>query len=249
MLDMGFIHDVRRVIRTLPRKRQTLFFSATLPTDIQKLARDILTNPTRVDVAPSATPVDKISQSLYHIAKGEKFALLERMLRNPSLKRTLVFTRTKRGANRVAAKLDRIQVRADAIHGNKGQGARERALEGFRQGRSRVLVATDIAARGIDVDGITHVINFDLPDVPENYLHRIGRTARAGAEGAAVTFCSPEERESLDAIERLMRLRIPVLPSSDKPAAPQHQAPAAPKPRTPQHGKRWGRRPRRRFRG
>ncbi len=233
MLDMGFIHDVRRVIRALPRKRQTLFFSATLPDDIQKLARDILADPVRVDVAPPATPVEKIAQSLYHVGKGEKFALLERLLRNPSMQRTLVFTRTKRGANRVAQKLDRLQVRADAIHGNKGQGARERALQGFRQGRSRVLVATDIASRGIDVDGITHVINFDLPDVPENYLHRIGRTARAGAAGTAVAFCSPEERESLEAIERLMRRRIPVRPSPGVPA------------QAPRQGKPWRKRPRR----
>ena len=212
MLDMGFIHDVRRVISTLPRKRQTLFFSATLPRDIQSLARDILTDPVRVEVAPTATTVDKIDQALYHVDRQGKFPLLTRLLREPGTRRTLVFTRTKRGANKLAEQLLKVMVKADAIHGNKGQSARERALENFKKGISRVLVATDIASRGIDVEEITHVVNYDLPDVPENYVHRIGRTARAGAEGAAITFCSPEEREELAAVERLIRMRIPVRP-------------------------------------
>jgi ATP-dependent RNA helicase RhlE len=222
MLDMGFIHDVRRVIGFLPKKRQTLFFSATLPHDIQTLARDILTDPARVEVTPTASTVDKINQSLYHVDRHGKFPLLTKLLRDPSFQRTLIFTRTKRGANKVAEQLVKVMIKADAIHGNKGQSARERALENFKKGISRVLVATDIASRGIDVEEITHVVNYDLPDVPENYVHRIGRTARAGAEGIAITFCSPEEREELAAVERLIRLRIPVRPV---PAGIAHPAP------------------------
>jgi ATP-dependent RNA helicase RhlE len=212
MLDMGFIYDVRRVIGNLPKKRQTLFFSATLPHDIQTLAKDILTNPVRVEVTPPATTIEKIAQSLYHVDKHGKFPLLRQLLKDPSLQRTLVFTRTKRGANKVAEQLNLNFVKADAIHGNKAQSARERALENFKRGLSRVLVATDIAARGIDVDGVTHVVNYDMPDVPENYVHRIGRTARAGAGGVAIAFCAPDEREELHAVERLIRLRIPVRP-------------------------------------
>ena len=233
MLDMGFIHDVRRVISAIPRKRQTLFFSATLPKDIQSLARDILTNPVRVEVTPPETTVEKIAQSLYHVNKQEKFDLLARLLKDPAFRRTLVFTRTKRGANRVAEKLVAGRVRADAIHGNKGQGARERALDSFKRGSSRVLVATDIAARGIDVDDITHVINFDLPDVPEVYIHRIGRTARAGAEGVAIAFCGPDEREELSAIERLIRMRIPVRSVPGGLARPAPAPPPAPRPQAP----------------
>jgi ATP-dependent RNA helicase RhlE len=227
MLDMGFIHDVRRVISALPRKRQTLFFSATLPRDIQTLARDILTNPARVEVAPAATTVEKIDQSLYHVDRHGKFPLLTKLLKDPSFRRTIVFTRTKRGANKLSEMLNGVFVKADAIHGNKAQGARERALENFKKGVSRVLVATDIASRGIDVDEITHVVNYDLPDVPENYVHRIGRTARAGAEGVAVTFCAPEEREELAAVERTIRMRIPVRPV---PPGIAHPAPGAAAP-------------------
>jgi ATP-dependent RNA helicase RhlE len=212
MLDMGFIHDVRRIIGTLPKRRQTLFFSATMPQDIQELAKDILSNPVRIEVTPPATTVEKIAQSLYHVDRHGKFPLLRKLLQDPALTRTLVFTRTKRGANKVAEQLNANFVKADAIHGNKAQSARERALENFKRGLSRVLVATDIAARGIDVDGVSHVVNFDMPDVPENYVHRIGRTARAGAEGVAIAFCSPEEREELRAVEKLIRIRIPVLP-------------------------------------
>jgi ATP-dependent RNA helicase RhlE len=210
MLDMGFIHDVRRVISTLPKKRQTVFFSATLPHDIQSLARDILHEPVRVEVTPTATTVEKIAQTLYHLDRHAKFPMLVGLLKDPAFRRTLIFTRTKRGANKVAEQLVKSGIHAEAIHGNKSQNARERALESFKTGGTRVLVATDIAARGIDVEEITHVVNFDLPDVPENYVHRIGRTARAGAGGAAITFCSPEEREELAAVERLIRLRIPL---------------------------------------
>jgi ATP-dependent RNA helicase RhlE len=229
MLDMGFIYDVRRVIGTLPRKRQTLFFSATLPHDIQTLAKDILTNPVRVEVTPTATTVEKIAQSLYHVDKHGKFPLLRKLLQDPTLKRTLVFTRTKRGANKVAEQLNQNFVKADAIHGNKAQSARERALENFKRGLSRVLVATDIAARGIDVEDVTHVVNYDMPDVPENYVHRIGRTARAGAGGVAIAFCAPDEREELHAVEKLIRLRIPVRPV---PAGIMHAAPT-PTPQPP----------------
>ena len=210
MLDMGFIHDVRRIIATLPRKRQTLFFSATLTHAVKPLARDILTHPIRVEVAPPATTVEKIAQSLYCLEKREKFVLLAHLLKDPEMRRVLVFTRTKRGANKLTEHLTRKGFRATPIHGNKGQSARERALDDFKRGVCRVLVATDIASRGIDVDDITHVVNFDLPDVPENYVHRIGRTARAGAEGAAVTFCSLAERDALVAVERMIGMRIPL---------------------------------------
>jgi len=236
MLDMGFIHDVRKIIAKLPKQRQTLFFSATMPHEIQALSKDILTNPAKIEVTPPATTVEKISQSLYHVDRHGKFGLLRKLLQEPALKRTLVFTRTKRGANKLAEQLNAAFVKADAIHGNKAQSARERALENFKRGLTRVLVATDIAARGIDVDGVTHVVNYDMPDVPENYVHRIGRTARAGAEGSAIAFCSPEERSELHAVERLIRLRIPVKPVPQgiahpaPPAAPAH-APAQP----PQH--------------
>ncbi len=223
MLDMGFIHDVRRVIGALPKKRQTLFFSATLPHDIQSLARDILSNPVRVEVTPTASTVEKIAQSLHHVDKNGKLPLLLQFLRDPAMRRTLVFTRTKRGANRLALALSQAGVAADAIHGNKSQNARERALESFKRGASRVLVATDIAARGIDVEEITHVVNYDMPDVPENYVHRIGRTARAGASGTAIAFCAPDEREELAAVERLIRMRIPVRSggTSRPPQAPR----------------------------
>jgi ATP-dependent RNA helicase RhlE len=218
------------VISAIPRKRQTLFFSATLPHDIQTLARDILVNPVRVEVTPTATTVDKIDQALYHVDRHGKFPLLTKILREPAVRRTLIFTRTKRGANKLAEQLANVMVKADAIHGNKGQSARERALENFKRGLSRVLVATDIASRGIDVEEITHVVNYDLPDVPENYVHRIGRTARAGAGGAAITFCAPEEREELAAVERLIRMRIPVRPVPAGIACPDPKALQAGRP-------------------
>ena len=211
MLDMGFIHDVKKVIAKLPQKRQTLFFSATMPTDIQDLARNILTNPERVEVTPVATTAEKIDQRIYFVEKGDKRALLEHVLKDPAMKRVLVFTRTKHGANRVVEQLGKSNIGALAIHGNKSQGARERALAHFKSGQTRVLVATDIAARGIDVEGITHVVNYELPNVPEQYVHRIGRTARAGAEGIALSFCDMEERAYLRDIERLIRLEIPVV--------------------------------------
>jgi ATP-dependent RNA helicase RhlE len=211
MLDMGFIHDVRRIIAAVPRKRQTLFFSATMPRDIVELARSILTDPVRVEVTPQATTVETIDQSVYFVETRQKRQLLEHVLGDPRVTRALVFTRTKHGANRVTRQLERTALRAEAIHGNKSQSARERALGNFKSGHTRVLVATDIAARGIDVESISHVINYDLPNVPESYVHRIGRTARAGSSGVAISFCDTEERAYLRDIQKLIRKEIPVV--------------------------------------
>ncbi len=211
MLDMGFLPDVKRVLARLPAKRQTLLFSATMPTDIEELSRRILVNPVRVAVVPVATTADRIEQSVYFVPREGKRALLEHVLKDATIERALVFTRTKHGADKVVKMLERASIFAEAIHGNKSQNARTRALLAFREGRTRVLVATDIAARGIDVDGVSHVINFDLPDVAESYVHRIGRTARAGASGIALSFCDSDERSLLTGIERLIRMRIPVV--------------------------------------
>jgi ATP-dependent RNA helicase RhlE len=211
MLDMGFIHDVRKVIAKLPPRRQTLFFSATMPTEIQKLADTILTNPVKVEVTPVSSTAEKIDQSVYFVEKGNKRALLQHILKDKSISRTLVFTRTKHGADRVVKELDRAGIHAEAIHGNKSQNARQRALSNFKTGETRVLVATDIAARGIDVDEITHVINYELPNEPETYVHRIGRTARAGASGIALSFCEAEERPYLKDIQKLINQAIPVV--------------------------------------
>jgi ATP-dependent RNA helicase RhlE len=230
MLDMGFLPDVRRIIAAVPRQRQTLLFSATMPRDIEALAANILIDPIRVEVTPVATTAERIAQSVHFVGREAKRPLLERLLADPAATRTLVFTRTKHGANRVAAQLERAGIRAAAIHGNKSQGARERALATFKAGTTRVLVATDIAARGIDVDGVSHVVNYDLPDVAESYVHRIGRTARAGAEGIAVSFCDPEERRLLRDIERLIRMPIPVVGddprSASEPVVPAETGPA-----------------------
>jgi ATP-dependent RNA helicase RhlE len=210
MLDMGFIHDVKKVIAALPQKRQTLLFSATMPDDIVDLSTKILVNPHRVEVTPPSTTVEKIAQSVFFVDQKQKRGLLLHLIEKHDIKRVLVFTRTKHGANRVAEGLDKV-VGAAAIHGNKSQNARERALEAFKTGAIRVLVATDIAARGIDIDGITHVIQLDLPEVPEQYVHRIGRTARAGASGVAFAFCSPDERALLRDIEKNIRMKIDVV--------------------------------------
>jgi len=235
MLDMGFIRDVRRIVATLPKERQTLLFSATMPGDIAELAHSVLRSPVKVEVTPVSSTVERIDQRVLFVEGGSKRALLAEVLRDPGISRALVFARTKHGADRIANELARGKVDAAAIHGNKSQSARQRALESFRAGRVRVLVATDIAARGIDIDGITHVINFDLPNVPESYVHRIGRTARAGSSGVALSFCSAEERDLLRDIERLTRRKLAVV--EDHPfvgrarpvaAAPQPQrAPAA----------------------
>ncbi len=224
MLDMGFIHDVRRIINSLPKKRQTLFFSATMPPDIARLASDILNDPVRVEVTPTASTVEKIDQAVYFVSKNDKRALLEHLLRDNAVTRALVFTRTKHGANRVAEQLTRALIRAEAIHGNKAQGARERALANFKSGATRVLVATDIAARGIDVEGISHVINFDLPNISESYVHRIGRTGRAGASGIALSLCDSGERTFLEDVQRLIRMQIPVIADHPFPMSAQAMA-------------------------
>ncbi len=209
MLDMGFLPDIRRIVAKLPRKRQTMFFSATMPDSIRELAQTLLVEPVEVAVARISEPAD-VEQRIYFVDKGDKRKLLLDLLRqDKSVERSLVFSRTKHGANRIAKHLSAAGIMTAAIHGNKSQGARTRALEAFRSGELRVLVATDIAARGLDIDAVSHVINFDLPNVPETYVHRIGRTARAGASGIAISFCDLEEREYLEDIERLIRKHIP----------------------------------------
>jgi ATP-dependent RNA helicase RhlE len=209
MLDMGFIHDVRRVVSLLPKKRQTLFFSATMPSEIDALTRQILVDPARVAVKPPATTADLVEQSIVFVENDHKRKVLESLLRGDDVERAIVFTRTKRGANRLRESLESAGIRSEVIHGNKSQGARERALGAFRGGTTRVLVATDIAARGIDVEGVSHVINFDLPEVAESYVHRIGRTGRAGASGKAISLCARDDRDLLAGIERLIRKRLP----------------------------------------
>ncbi|MCF8244289.1 MAG: DEAD/DEAH box helicase [Saprospiraceae bacterium] len=211
MLDMGFIHDVRRVIKAVPNERQTLFYSATMPDEIAKLAHDILTDPVKVAVTPVSSTVELIDQHIFFVDKNRKKHLLLHLLQNNDVKSALVFTRTKHGANRVAQDLTKADIHAMAIHGNKSQTARQNALQNFKTGDIQVLVATDIAARGIDLDELSHVINFDLPNIPETYVHRIGRTGRAGASGIAFSFCDQEEKAFLRDIERLISKRIPVV--------------------------------------
>ncbi|HXG78275.1 MAG TPA: DEAD/DEAH box helicase [Methyloceanibacter sp.] len=210
MLDMGFIHDVRKTVSLCRRERQTLLFSATMPPPIAKLAQEILNAPIRVDIAPAKVAVERIEQSVFFVDAKEKRRLLENLLSSRDLNRVLIFTRTKRGADRVCRNLVQAGFAAVALHGNKAQNARVRALGDFRAGRVRILVATDIAARGIDVPNISHVINYELPNEPESYVHRIGRTARAGAGGAALSFCDQAERPYLAAIERLIRSSVTV---------------------------------------
>lgn len=209
MLDMGFIHDVKKVIARLPQKRQTLFFSATMPPEISNLANSILNNPVKVAVTPVSSTVDRIEQQIFYVEKADKSALLVHLLKDESIKSALVFTRTKYGADKIARLLNRERIHADAIHGEKSQSARQRALTMFKNGELRVLVATDIAARGIDINELSHVINFELPNVPENYVHRIGRTGRAGATGIAYSFCDAEERAYLRDIVKVIGQQIP----------------------------------------
>src|SRR6185312_10133379 len=204
MLDMGFINDVRKILTRLPQKKHSLFFSATMPPEIQKLASTILVNPVGVEVTPVSSTVEAIRQSVYFVEKKDKRSLLLHLLNNSAIPTALVFTRTKHGADKVAQGLTRAGIRAEAIHGNKSQNARQRALENFKNRHTRILVATDIAARGIDIDDLTHVINFELPNVPETYVHRIGRTGRAGASGTALSFCDAEEKEYLRDIQKLI---------------------------------------------
>jgi ATP-dependent RNA helicase RhlE len=221
MLDMGFIRDVRRIVREIPRTRQTLLFSATMPDAIRKLAADILRDPLHVAVDPVSSTREPVSQAVYFVEKTEKIRFLLGILDDKAIDidRALVFTRTKHGANKVVKHLDRASVRAAAIHGNKSQSARERALAGFKRGDLRVLVATDIAARGIDIKELSHVINFDLPNEPESYVHRVGRTGRAGLSGAAISFCATDERPYLRSIERLTKRTL------DRPGAEQAETP------------------------
>jgi ATP-dependent RNA helicase RhlE len=209
MLDMGFIRDIRKIVAKLPKERQTLLFSATMPQDIAELARHMLKDPAKVAVTPQATTVERIAQRVVHIDRGGKPRMLAELLRNEPVERVLVFTRTKHGADKVVRGLHKDGISAEAIHGNKSQNQRERVLKSFRDGKVRTLVATDIAARGIDVDGISHVINFDVPNIPESYVHRIGRTARAGADGVAISLCAHDELPFLRDIERLIRMAIP----------------------------------------
>ncbi len=225
MLDMGFVHVVRKIMAAMPRSRQSLLFCATMPKEISRLATEILTEPVRIEVAPQATPIERIEQSIYHVSAAGKRKLLDTILKDPAMSRVIVFARTKHQANRVAEQLCNDGVLAEAIHGNKSQSARQRALQRFRNGQARVLVATDIASRGIDVESVSHVINYQLPNEPESYVHRIGRTARAGAGGTAIAFCDPSERAYLKEIEKLINQRLTVV--GEKPAAAPGRKPAS----------------------
>ena len=210
MLDMGFIRDVRKIVAKLPAERQSLLFSATMPSEVERLSRDMLRSPVRIDIAPKALAIEAISQSVHFVEGRSKIGILRDLMADKNLSSVIVFTRTKRRANQVAESLVKAGIAAEAIHGNKSQGQRQRALQSFRRGSARVLVATDIAARGIDVPGVSHVINFELPNEPESYVHRIGRTARAGAEGIAVSFCDATEYAYLRDIEALTQVPIAV---------------------------------------
>ena len=235
MLDMGFMPDLRRVIARLPVKRQTVFFSATMPTAIEQLAHTILKNPVRIEIAPIKANTDLIEQSVCFVSKQQKSRLLVQFLRTGNIARGIVFARTKRGADRIAEDLNRCGIAAEAMHGNKSQSHRERTLASFKSQKPPILVATDLAARGIDVDGVTHVFNYDLPHEPETYVHRIGRTGRAGATGIAVAFCDHEERAFLKAIERLLRKNLPVDPEvlqASTTMPPREPAPASDRPAT-----------------
>jgi ATP-dependent RNA helicase RhlE len=232
MLDMGFIHDVKRVITKLPERRQTLFFSATMPPEIQQLANVLLHQPKKVEVTPVSSTADSIEQSLYYVAKADKNKLLLHLLKDETIKTALVFTRTKHGADKVVKVLLAHQITAAAIHGNKSQNARQNALNNFKNGTIRVLVATDIAARGIDIDELSHVINFELPEVPETYVHRIGRTGRAGNTGIAFSFCDADEKLELRDIQKLIGKTIPV--ESNHPFPLPADAQPSPKVQKPQ---------------
>ncbi|MEZ4449648.1 MAG: DEAD/DEAH box helicase [Nannocystaceae bacterium] len=256
MLDSGFLPAVRRILRRLPSARQTLFFSATMPSELVPLTDEVLRDPLRVAVAPVASTPDRVDQSVYLVSQAQKRQLLEYVLQDSEVRRAIVFTRTKHGADRVARQLAAVDVAAAAIHGNKSQNARERALASFRDGGLRILVATDVAARGIDIGGVSHVLNYDMPMDPEGYVHRIGRTARAGATGIAISFCSAEERPRLASVERLIKRRVPIVgdhpftegagvlqpvdPRDERPRRPVPGRPARasanPQPRRPSRG-------------
>ncbi len=238
MLDMGFIHDIKRILPLLPKKRQSLFFSATMPPEIERLAGTILHEPQKVEVTPASSTVDKIDQSDYLVEKAEKVSLLTHLLKDSSLESVLVFTRTKHGADKVARVLAKANIGAEAIHGNKSQTARQRALTNFKDHTTRVLIATDIAARGIDVDHLSHVINYELPNVPETYVHRIGRTGRAGRSGVAYSFCDAEEVPYLKDIQKLIGKQIPVAGGNEFETADVKAAVAEKKEAIKQESKR-----------
>ncbi len=242
MLDMGFIHDVRKVIAKLPARRQSLFFSATMPPEIIQLADTILTKPQKVAVTPPSTTAEAIDQSLFYVEKNDKRSLLLHLIREHNIPSALVFTRTKHGADRVAKDLVRAGIKAEAIHGNKSQNARQRALSNFKSGATRILVATDIAARGIDVEKLSHVINYEIPNIPETYVHRIGRTGRAGADGVAFSFCDTEERAYIRDIHKLTAIQIPVIHDhpfvSEVPVTAPAAAASRPQPQPAQRSSR-----------
>ncbi len=254
MLDMGFITDVKKIAAAVPQKRQTVLFSATMPKTVRRLADGLLRDPVQVEVAPSATTAEKVEQRVLFVPKEKKLTLIGKLLDDKDIERVLIFTRTKHRADRVTRQLRQNGIKADAIHGDKAQSARQRALKSFRDGRIRALVATDIAARGIDVDGITHVINFELPTDPESYVHRIGRTARGGATGIAISFCDHEERGALRDIEKTIRQRVQVIEDhpfhsaeianhsdSKKTKSQQKKRPNQRRRRKPQHSKQTAR--------
>ncbi len=229
MLDMGFVHDVKRIIAKLPAKRQTLFFSATMPNEIKQLADILLSNPVKVEVTPPASTVDMIQQYVYYVEKHNKQSLLIQLLKDETIETVLVFTQMKHAADKLTVQLNRAGIRAEAIHGNKAQNARQRALENFKNRKTRVLVATDIAARGIDIDELTHVLNFELPNIAETYVHRIGRTGRAGASGIAISFCDWSEKTFLSDIQKLIKKTIPVVKDHMYDIGSMHSMPVAAK--------------------
>ncbi len=241
MLDMGFIHDVKKILQKTPDKKQTLFFSATMPKEIADLSDSLLNDPVKVDVAPASPTVDLITQSVYFVDKVNKRNLLIHLLKDNSITSALVFARTKHGADRVVRELERSGVNAQAIHGDKSQSSRQQALNGFKNKTLRVLVATDIAARGIDIDELSHVINYDLPDVPETYVHRIGRTGRAGHTGIALSFCDIEEKDKLRSIEKLTGRKVPVEDEHPYPMQVFTPPPKAPRPMRIQQREQHGR--------
>jgi ATP-dependent RNA helicase RhlE len=240
MLDMGFLPSIEKIVAALPQQRQSLFFSATMPPALAPLVSRLLRDPVRVEVAPQSTTAERIDQQVMFVARQDKKALLQDILSDEKVRRAIVFARTKHGADKLAKWLDAVGIATDAIHGDKTQAARQRALYGFRDGRTRVLVATDIAARGIDIDDISHVINYDLPMEPENYVHRIGRTARAGNEGIALTFCDADERAALRGIEKMIQRQIPVCTDHPYHLPMTSNSPAASSPKRPQRPRRQG---------
>ncbi|MBS1938827.1 MAG: DEAD/DEAH box helicase [Bacteroidetes bacterium] len=239
MLDMGFIHDVRKVIAALPKQRQTLFFSATMPPEVQKLSASLLTNPVKVEVTPVSSTAETVQQEVYFVDKANKPKLLIHLLNTRDIPVALVFSRTKHGADKLARLIDKAGIRAEAIHGNKAQNARQRALNNFKERKTRVLVATDIAARGIDIDSLSHVVNYDIPNIPETYVHRIGRTGRAGASGIAISLCDAEERAYLRDITKLINRQVPVVEEHPYPVSGEHAEPIA-VPTPQRHGRRGG---------